>query len=419
MQYDIFFSISQTPVDGTVPSEQTMFANFFHQVEAADRLGYGVAWIAESHLSSQVQKLNANPVIPHWEGEVGLNVDFLQLSHQVFRRTQRIETGSAVMNILCMGGPIAAAERVAAFCTLHGVDSAEKRCINVGFAAGRFDFMNAASGIVPRTPVEAAAGRVLKHKTFTEACHIFLRLLDGQVIESADIPAQALTRDDFRSDEDWQAVVEAAGETADSYPLEPRWTFEKLKIVPTEWRRELLSLVIGTHAPELQEEVNTLAPVQVFNLSITKPEVIEDTHERMAAAFHPSGGAWKRAYMPRTTFVFINEEPGLSPEERRKRAHEEARTALGAYWKALQGTIDPARVENAADNALIGNAQDIAVQMLDRFHPDDRLMLWFDFFNHDSERVVANMTAFMEQVAPLVADGLAERVSEGSASNAS
>jgi hypothetical protein len=27
-------------------------------------------------------------------------------------------------------------------------------------------------------------------------------------------------------------------------------------------------------------------------------------------------------------------------------------------------------------------------------------MLWFDFFNHDSARVVRNMTAFTEKVAP-------------------
>ena len=144
MQFDIFFSISQTPVDGHMPSEAEMFRNFFDQVQAADELGYGVAWVAESHLSSEVQKRNKHPVIPHWEGEVGLNVDFLQLSHQVFKRTRRIETGAAIMNILCMGGPVTHAERVASFCALHGVDSDESRKIHVGFAAGRFDFNNRA-----------------------------------------------------------------------------------------------------------------------------------------------------------------------------------------------------------------------------------------------------------------------------------
>ena len=116
------------------------------------------------------------------------------------------------------------------------------------------------------------------------------------------------------------------------------------------------------------------------------------------------GGKWERANMPRTTFVFINEEEGLDPAERSRRAHEEARKALGEYWKALQGTLDPEKVEKAATNALIGNAEEVAAQILERFHPEDRLMLWFDFFNHDSARVVRNMEMFMSRVAPLVAE---------------
>ena len=121
MEFDVFFSISQTPVDGYLPSEAEMFRNFFEQVEAADELGFGTAWVAESHLSSEVQKQTSNPVIPHWEGEVGLNSDILQLSHRVFARTKRIETDSAVMNIVCMGGPVAHAERVATFLAHHGL----------------------------------------------------------------------------------------------------------------------------------------------------------------------------------------------------------------------------------------------------------------------------------------------------------
>ena len=101
MKYDIFFSISQTPVDGHTPSEAVMFQNFFDQVKVADELGFGVAWIAESHLSSQVQKETSKPVIPHWQGEVGLNVDVAQLAHKVFAQTKQIEVGSAIMNILC------------------------------------------------------------------------------------------------------------------------------------------------------------------------------------------------------------------------------------------------------------------------------------------------------------------------------
>jgi alkanesulfonate monooxygenase SsuD/methylene tetrahydromethanopterin reductase-like flavin-dependent oxidoreductase (luciferase family) len=406
MKYDIFFSISQTPMDGHLPSEREMFTHFFDQVQAADELGFGTAWIAESHLSSQVQKGNKHPVIPHWEGEVGLNVDFLQLSHQIFKRTQRIETGSAIMNILCMGGPMAHAERVASFLTLHGLDPAETRRLNVGFAAGRFDFMNAASGIVPRNPMELACGRVLKNKIFAEAATIFLRLLRGDIISSEDIPSQTLTRADFRSDEDWGNVLSAHGKTTDCIPLPNRWVFENVKIIPQDFRRDLMSLIAGTHDSAIQVAINKVLPVKIFNLSITQPEAIEATHERLRAAYHPDGGPWHRTYMPRTVFVFINEEEGLSAQQKSEHAHAEARKALGSYWKALQGTIDPARIEKAANNALIGNAQDITEQMIARFHPEDRLMLWFDFFNHDSARVIRNMAAFMEKVTPAVADRL-------------
>ncbi|UCE01695.1 MAG: LLM class flavin-dependent oxidoreductase [Candidatus Latescibacterota bacterium] len=408
MQFDIFFSISQTPVAGVMPSELEMFSNFFQQVEAADALGFGTAWIAESHLSSEVQKQNREPVIPHWQGEVGLNVDFLQIAHQIFRRTRRIEAGSAVMNILCNGGPIAAAERVAAFCALHGIDPEETRRIHVGFAAGRFDFMNRASGIQARDEIEAAAWPVVKGKVFAEACEIFLRLLRGDTLASTEVSPRFLRREDFRDESQWahvQSLAATAGPAPDSIPLAPRWRFEKLKIVPQEWRRELLRLVIGSHDPDLQEEVNRILPVQVFNLSITRAEVIEATHARMSRAYHPEGGSWQRADMPRTLMVFLNEQAHLGPEARRSAAREEARAALGAYWTALEGTLDPQKVERAADNAVVGNADDVSTQILERFHPEDRLMLWFDFFNHDSARVVANMEAFMDRVVPRLRAG--------------
>ncbi|MEQ1877630.1 MAG: LLM class flavin-dependent oxidoreductase [Bdellovibrionia bacterium] len=413
MRFDIFFSISQTPVEGRTPSEREMFQNFFSQVEAADRLGYETAWIAESHFSSEVQKSHRQPVIPHWEGEVGLNADVFQLSHKVFARTKRIHTGSAVMNIVCNGGPIAAAEKAATFCTLHGLDPQEKRRLNLGFSAGRFEFMNRVTGIVPRSPLEAAAWPVLKGKIFAEAAEIFLRLLNGETLSSTMIPKPVVNAFEFRTPDEWKKVLEAAQEAGNpnahdvsSLTLARRWEFEATKIIPQEWRRELLQPVIGSHDPKLQEYVNQFSPVQVFNLSITKPEIIEDTHRRLTGAYHANGGTWRRDYMPRTVFVFINEEPGLSPEKRREKAQAEARLALGAYWKALEGTLDPKKVEGAADNALIGNAADVAAQALERFHPDDRLMLWFDFFNHDSQRVVSNMEAFMEKAAPLIQEKL-------------
>jgi len=406
MKYDIFFSISQTPVGDRTPSEAEMFRNFFAQVEAADAQGYGTAWVAESHFSTQVQKSHAQPVVPHWQGEIGLNANIFQLSQQIFARTKRIHTGSAVMNILTCGGPIAAAEKIASFLTLHGLDPDEQRRLNVGFSAGRFEFMNRPFGITPRDAVEAAAWPALRGQIFAEGCHIFMRLLRGEVVSSDELPETVLTRANFRSDADWEKVQDAAGGRPSEIVIPRRYDFEPVQIVPREWRRELLQLIVGSHDPKLQVMLNQYLPVQVFNLSITRPEIIDATHARMSEAYHPDGGPWQRSYMPRTTFVFLNEQPGLSPEQRRAAAREEARSALSAYWTALTGTIDPAKIQNATDNALIGDAEAVAQQIVERFHPDDRLMLWFDFFNHDSDRVIANQEAFMSRVAPMVAEKL-------------
>ena len=283
MQFDIFFSISQTPVEGVTPPEATMFSNFFEQVEAADALGFGTAWVAESHLSTEVQKRHANAVVPHWQGEIGLNTDIFQMAHAVFRRTKNIHVGSAVMNLVCNGGPIARAEQIAAFCSLHGMDPEEQRRLCIGFSAGRFQFMNRAYGIQPRNAVEEAAWPALRGQVFAEACEIFLRLVRGDTLASADVRETWLSRANFRSDEDWERVKAAAGDArAEKIQIDRRWDFDVLKIVPTEWRRELLELVIGSHDPRLQEDVNQYMPVKVFNLSITQPEVIDATHERMA-----------------------------------------------------------------------------------------------------------------------------------------
>lgn len=407
MIYDIFFSISQTPVDGYAPDETGMFDNFFRQVEVADGLGFSTAWIAEAHFSSQVQKEHRKPVIPHWEGEVGLNVDFLQLATHVFQRTKQIECGSAVMNILCNGGPIAAAERIAAFANLHGLDPEEHRQVHIGFAAGRFDFNNAPGGVRPRNRFEGAFWPAVKSKAFEEATEIFLRLLRGDTISSDDVAIRSITRKDFRDDDEWDEALRmcGSGPTVHRIDMEKRWEFEALKIIPQDWRRELVQPVLGSHDPDLQDFANTILPVQVFNLSITRPETIEATHERMRANYHPDGGDWQREYMPRTVFVFLNGEEGLDPARQSAAAKQEARAALGAYWTALEGTLDPAKVEKASDNALIGNPEEVAAQIRERFHPDDRLMLWFDFFNHDCDRVIRNMECFMREVAPLIEEG--------------
>ena len=412
LRFDVFFSIAQTPdASGHTPDENEMFCNFFEQVELADELGFGVGWVAQAHLSTEIQKRNSNPVVPHFPGEVGLCTDFFQVAREVLTRTNSMEVGSAVMSILASGGPIAQAERVGSFLALHGLDPDETRRLHIGFSAGRFEFMARPYGIVPRDAVEEAAWPALRGQVFAEASEIFLRLLNGEVVSSEMIQPTVLTRDNFRSDEDWGRVQQAAiserglESPPDSIEIDRRYEFEEIKTIPQDWRRELLNLVLGSHDPILQEEVNKLRPVQVFNLSITPPHVIEETHERFTQHYHPDGGPWERGMMPRTVMVFVNDEDELTPEQQDEAAMAEARAALSTYWNALEGTIDPAKIERAADNAVIGNVDSVSQQILERFHPEDRLMCWFDFFNHDSERVMRNMTAFMTKVAPRVNGG--------------
>jgi len=409
MEFDIFFSISQTPdSSGYKPSEREMFSNFLEQAVKADELGFGVGWIAQAHLSTEVQKTNSRPVVPHYPGEVGLCTDFFQIASMVLSRTSNMEVGSAVMSILASGGPIAQAERVGSLLALHGLNKEERRRVHIGFSAGRFEFMARPYGISPRNALEEVAWPALRGQIFAEASEIFLRLLSGEVIDSSMIRETVLSRSNFRSDGDWDNVQKAAmkllgmNSIPDSISIPRRYDFESIATIPKEWRRDLLNLVIGSHDPALQIEVNKWRPVQVFNLSITPPDVIEETHKRMSANYHKDGGEWRRSMMPRTVMVFVNDEPGLTDEQKSVMAKEESKSSISTYWSALEGTIDPGKVEKAVNNAVIGNPEEVAIQLKQRYHPDDRIMCWFDFFNHDSERVMRDMEAFMTKVVPIV-----------------
>jgi len=397
-----------------MPNEQTMYQNFFEQVRLADELGYEIAWLAQSHLSTEVQKRNKRPVVPHFKGEVGLCTDFFQLAHAVFAQTKNIEVGSAVLSILVQGGPIGAAERIANFCALHGLNPEEKRRLHVGFAGGRFEFMYRPYGVFPRDPVEEASWPALKGQILMEAAEIFLRLLRGDIVSSDDTYETVFTRANFRSDEDWARVQQAAHESyglasdVAEIPMKKRYSFEELKIIPQEWRKDLLSLTIGSHDPRAQKYCNQFMPTKVFNLSITDAKKIDQTHEQMSEFFHADGGEWHREYMPRTVMVFVDDAEG-SEEDKNRRAKEAAQSALSAYWTALEGTLDPSKVARATNNALIGSPRVVAEQIVERFHPDDKLMLWFDFFQHDSDLVCERMKIFTEKVAPLVDQFLEER----------
>ncbi len=88
-----------------------------------------------------------------------------------------------------------------------------------------------------------------------------------------------------------------------------------------------------------------------------------------------------------------------SVQEQRKKAQKQAQSAIANYWTAIEGTLDKSKTDKAVDNALVGTPQDILKQINDRFHKDDRVMLWFDFNNHNNEEVKNSMKVFMEEVA--------------------
>lgn len=391
MQFDVFFSICQTEVDGYMPSERKMFENFFSQAILADQLGIGTAWVAETHLSCQIQKRNPGAVIPHFTGEIGLNTDILQLGHVLFAKTKKMNIGSAIMNIQCNGGPMAHAEAIRTFLTYHGMDQSEKRLLDIGFASGRFPFSNVPYGVKPRNAVEKAAWPVVRGKVFQEATEIFLRFLRGDIFASKEVRPKIIARKDFRSEEDWQKVLAANGKNVDQIEIAPFWDFDDVGVFPFDAPMDLLRLTIGCHDLESQIYANTFYPCGVFNLSITPAPQIEATHQAMQKAFHPKGGQWTRGHMPRTVLVFHDKDP--------RKAEEKAQKAMANYWKAIEGTLDPEKVRNAVNNALVGDSAKIREEVKKRFHPEDRLMLWFDFNNHDNDDVRRSMKAFMEEVA--------------------
>ena len=160
-----------------------MFSNFFEQVEAADVFGYGTAWIAESHLSTEVQKSHANPVVPHWQGEIGLNTDIFQMAHRVFTDPQHSRGfGGHEPGVQRRTGCPCRANRGILRVARNGPTRTPTAVCRV---FGRsLSSMNRAYGIVPRNDVEAPAalrGRCLA------ACEIFLRLLRGDVLSSDDV----------------------------------------------------------------------------------------------------------------------------------------------------------------------------------------------------------------------------------------
>ncbi len=405
MRFDVFFSFSKMPVGGVMPTDSILYERLFRSMEEADALGYERAWVGEAHYSLAPEQQGPDPFLPHFEGELCINTDILQVAAAAMPRTRQISVGSAIRNILVNGGPVAHAEMVRTFLTIHGEAlrrSGRKLCI--GFGAGRFAYANAANGVAPRNAAEELVWPQLRGLVLREATEIFLRLLRGDTLGSGDVAPKVLNRDKV-DPAVWSKACSALGFSSDQESLSfaPFWTFAPLKIIPADVGLEQLTLVLGSHDPALQAYANTFLPVEVFNLSVTPGKVIDATHERMASTFHPDGGVWRRDRMPRTVMVFVRTDEGVGDATLDALAEAEAREAMQAYWKAMEGTVDEDKVRKGMSNAVYGSPATVAAQIAERFHPEDRLMTWFDFNARDEQVVIRRMRDFARHVRPLMA----------------
>ena len=169
--------------------------------------------------------------------------------------------------------------------------------------------------------------------------------------------------------------------------------------MPEPTPSERLRIVLGSGDPEALEVARCYYNVDLFNLSFTPPEQIEALHRDLAAR----APGWTRARLPRTVLVFIDPS--------RAKARRLADAALDAYVDAMGGTAQVPDKAVLLERALVGDASEILEQLAPdaprRFHPDDRLMLWFEFNQLDGEAIKQQMRYFFESVAPRV--GRSER----------
>jgi alkanesulfonate monooxygenase SsuD/methylene tetrahydromethanopterin reductase-like flavin-dependent oxidoreductase (luciferase family) len=401
--YDVFFGFSQIAVRGQLPDERQMFDNLLRQVKLADQLGFRTAWIGGAHLSLKEQHRSGEvPVLPHFEGEVCLNTDILQLAHLLMAQTSRIEIGSALHSIVVNGGPIAHAEALRTFLTLKELSPASDRKLRLGFGSGRFSFVQEVYGLAPRNPMEQVAWPVISSLLLREASEIFVRLLNGEALASSDLPGQQLRKENFRSEEHWQAVLSAHGKETDAIDVPKFFKFNRSKLIPEDSPLETLRLYLGSTDLDTAARINQFLPCRIFNLSTTSPESIDATHQRMKQIYHDDGGPWKRQYMPRTVMIFVDATAGLDRKQRNEKARGRAMEALRAWQISMEGTIDENKLPQKLNNAVYGSPEDVAQKIEQLFRPEDTLMLWFDFNNHDSEDVERNMATFAEHVLPLL-----------------
>lgn len=401
MQFDLFHSIGRIDTLKPIPADRTVFSAFFEQCQLAEALGYPTMWVAESHFSSEIQKTNAKPVIPNYQGEVGLNSDSCQLAQLLFAKTKSLGFGTAIHNIVGgNGGPLASADRIRMMSFINSM-SPQPRKLHIGIAAGRFPYINAPFGIAPRNREEECLWPQYQRLIFIEALEIFLRLVRGDVLSSSDVTRWVIDRSFFKSDSDFRDSMQKINGSLDGVPYNPRWKFETLKLIPDMQEREYsswMNFVLGSHDPLARDHGLKFADLDIFNLSFTPPEQLGKVHDEMHVRYQASGRTWHRSRMPRTVLVFIDKNI--------HRAEERASQCFDTYIEAMRGTVILPSKEELMARALIGDAAKIRDQLNPDdphgFNLDDRLMLWFEFNQVDHDAIKLQMRLFAEDVMPHV-----------------
>jgi alkanesulfonate monooxygenase SsuD/methylene tetrahydromethanopterin reductase-like flavin-dependent oxidoreductase (luciferase family) len=396
MLFDLFHSISDPAIGGKRVGPAPVVEEFLAQVVLAEELGMDTVWLAESHFSSETQKRTSVATIPHYFGEVGLNADSFQFLNLVAARTRRIGLGTGIHNIVGgSGGPIASADRVNFLRFINQHFWPNPRQLRIGVASGRFPYQNTPFGLVPRGPAETDFFPIIRRAAFLEALEIFLRLLRGEELASSQVPAYQVSA--AEAEKTWgDRASELKARYPFPYALPKRWEFEALKLVPEPGVRfdDGLKIVLGSSDPLALELAQKFWDVDLFNLSFTPPDQIEALHAKLRASAQNRPNPWHRSRLPRTVLVFVDRD--------RRRAQELANSTLDTYIEAMRGTAAVPDKKVLLERALVGDAAEVRDQLSPgnprRFHPDDRLMLWFEFNQTDGPAIRSQMRYFFEEV---------------------
>ncbi|MCX6119727.1 MAG: hypothetical protein NT027_19500, partial [Proteobacteria bacterium] len=276
---------------------------------------------------------------------------------------------------------------------------------NIGFAAGRFPYINRPFGILPRNTTEEILWPIYQRLIFIEATEIFLRLLRGETLSSMSTKNWLIDSSFFKSQDDFQAIskkLNALGLDESQFNYRKRWQFDDLTLVPkidlNSRDYQNLTFTIGSHDPLARDHALNICDLDIFNLSFTPPDQIEKIHEEMSLHYLSKNKLWSRNKLPRTVLTFIDRSG--------QRARDRASACFDTYIEAMRGTVALPSKEHLMARALIGDPLQIIEQLNHSpdhgFNRDDRLMLWFEFNQVNCEDIIDQMALFADKVMPFV-----------------